>query len=340
MFTPLEEKQIIKLNHRLSKDIAIGLVASRHTSSRLFQEFCKEFTRLVPKIKISKVDADPQDPPQILIGSGLRYQAIPSGYELQPFLEALSTFESNSLKIVEPVKILLKKNVLPASLSIFIAPQCTFCPQMVQKLITLPMADENLQLTIIDGTLFPDMMETFQIRSVPTIMLDDQFRWSGSVPFEELIDAINTRDPLSLRPASLESIIKEGGAGRLAGMMLEAEKLFPAFYDVLTHNKWPIRLGAMVVMEEIAGENPDLAAEALSPLWDRFHDASTQIQGDILHVIGEIGDPRSVAWLETVLSGNFDREVKEAAREAAAKICEGSSRCTGGSREYPGKGAR
>jgi HEAT repeat protein len=140
------------------------------------------------------------------------------------------------------------------------------------------------------------------------------------VSLEELIDTINTRDPISLSPASLEGIIKEGGADRLAAMMLEAEKLFPAFYDVLTHEKWPIRLGAMVVMEEIAGINPDLAAEALSPLWDRFHEALPQIQGDILHVFGEIGDPRSVSWLETVLSGNFDQEVQEAAREAAVKI--------------------
>ena len=99
-------------------------------------------------------------------------------------------------------------------------------------------------------------------------------------------------------------------------MMLEAEKLFPAFYDVLTHNKWPIRLGAMVVIEEITAKNPDLAAGALSPLWDRFPEASVQIQGDILHVFGEIGDPRSVSWLERVLSGNLNREVKEAASEA------------------------
>jgi glutaredoxin len=320
MFTPLEKKQILKLNQRLSHDITIGLVASRHTSSKLFHEFCEDIIRLVPKIKISKLAADPQDPPQIRIGSGLRYQAIPSGYELQPFLEALAAFESNSLKIADSVKILLKKNKLPASLTIFIAPQCTFCPQMVQKLNTLSMADENLQLTVVDGTLFPEMVQTHGIRSVPTILLDDQFRWSGSVSLEELIDTINTRDPISLSPASLEGIIKEGGAGRLAAMMLEAEKLFPAFYDVLTHEKWPIRLGAMVVMEEIAGINPDLAAEALSPLWDRFHEAPPHIQGDILHVFGEIGDPRSVSWLETVLSGNFDQEVQEAAREAAVKI--------------------
>jgi glutaredoxin len=319
MFTPLEEKQLIKLNQQLSHDITIGLVASRHTSNKLFHEFCDDLTRLVPKIKISKVEADPQDPPQILIGDALRYQAVPTGYELQPFLEALAALESDSLKIAEPIKILLKKNKLPASLTVFIAPQCTFCPQMVRRLIALPMTDNKLQLTIIDGTLFPEMAKTRRIRSVPTLLLDDQFRWTGSVPLEELIDTIHTRDPVSLSPASLENIISEGGAGRLAAMMLDAEKLFPAFYDVLTHHKWPIRLGAMVVIEEIADKNPALAAQALSPLWDRFHEASVEIQGDILHVFGEIGDPRSVSWLETVLSGNFDREVKAAAREAVEK---------------------
>ena len=320
MFTPLEEKQIIKLNHQLSQDVTIGLVRSQHTSSNLFYEFCDDIARLVPKIKISKVEAEPLDPPQILIGSKLRYQAVPAGYELPPFLEALSAHESGSLNITEPIKLLLEKNKLPASLTVFIAPHCTFCPQIVRQLITLPMADKNLQLTIVDGTLFPEMVQTQKIRAVPTIVLDDQFRWTGSVPLEELIETINTRDPVSLSPASLESIIKEGGADRLAAMILGAEKLFPAFYEVLTHHKWPIRLGAMVVMEEIIEANQNLAAEVLEPLWNRFHQVPAQVQGDILHVFGETGDSRSVSWLKSVLSGDFDREVKEAAEEALEKI--------------------
>ena len=58
----------------------------------------------------------------------------------------------------------------------------------------------------------------------------------------------------------------------------------------------------------------------LTPLWSRFHQVSTQIQGDILHVFGEIGDNRAVSWLETVLAGKYDPEVKEAAKDAAKKI--------------------
>jgi len=335
MFTPLEEKQIIKLNHQLSQVVTIGLARSEHTSSNLFYEFCDDLTRLAPKIKISKMEADPQDSPQILIGSSLRYQAVPAGYELPPFLEALAAHESGSLNITEPIKILLKKNKLPASLSVFIAPHCTFCPQIVRQLITLPMADKNLQLTIVDGTLFPEMAQTQKIRAVPTILIDDQFRWTGSVPIEELIETINTRDPVSLSPASLESIIKEGGADRLAAMIIEAEKLFPAFYEVLTHHKWPIRLGAMVVMEEIIKVNQVLATEVLEPLWSRFHQVPAQVQGDILHVFGETGDSRSVSWLKSVLSGDFDREVKEAAEEALYKISNNKTQIPNGSTSSP-----
>ncbi len=320
MFTPLEEKQIIKLNQQLPCDITIGLISSEHTISKLFQEFCDELTRLVPRIQIAGEEAAPRDPPQILVGSRLRYQAVPAGYELQPFLDALTALGSDTLKIAEPIETRLKNIKLPANLTVFIAPQCAFCPQVVRRLITLSMEDDKLQLTIIDGSLFPESLQAHRVSAVPTILLDDYFRWTGSIPLEEIIDAINTRDLFLLGAASLEGILKEGGAGRLAAMMLEYKKLIPAFYDVLTHDKWPIRLGAMVVMEEIAETNPDLAAEALSPLWSRFHQAPAQIQGDILHVFGEIGDRRAISWLDTVLAGKFDPEVKEAAKDAVKKI--------------------
>jgi len=320
MFTPHEEKQILNLNNRLSHDITIRRIDSEHPNNKAFKQFCDGLSHMVPKVKIAKVEDSKEQPPQILIGLGLRYQAVPYGHELQPFIDALIAYESDSANITEPVKTRLSKNPLPAALTVFISPQCTFCPKMVRRLIALPMANDKFQLTIIDGTLFPEIAQTHRIQAVPTIMLDDRFRWTGLVPLEEIIDAVNTRDPASLGAFSLENIIKDGRAGHLAAMMLDSKKIFPAFYDLLTHDKWPVRLGAMVVMEEIADKKPDLAAEVLSPLWDRFDQVSDQIKGDIFYIFGEIGDRRAVSWLKTVLAGKFDMEVKEAAREALKKI--------------------
>ena len=320
MFTSLEEKQILKLNDHLSHGVTISRVDSEHPQNKAFKAFCDNLNKLVPKIKITKDNDLPELPPQIMIGKGLRYQAVPAGHELQPFLEALISLNSDPQTLTENFNYHLKKENPPAALSLYIAPHCTFCPSAVRQLFPLPLVDDKIQLTIIDGTLFPEQAQNQRIQAVPTLLLDEQFRWTGTVPLEEVIDTINTRDPVSLGAASLENILKDGQAGLLTVMMLEAGQIFPAFYDLLVHPKWPVRLGAMVVMEEIADQNPAMASSLIDFLWDRFHHLPDQIRGDILYLLGEIGDSRAKSWLDEVLAGEFDEEVKEAAREALEKF--------------------
>jgi len=320
MLTALEEKQILKLNDQLDRDVTIGLIVSEHPHFSTFKVFCDNLSRLVSGIKIKKDGDSPDEPPQILIGNGLRYQAVPAGHELQPFIEALIAFASDSLDSAETAQTLLKKERLPATLTLFIAPQCTFCPAVVRQLSPLPLLDDKIQLTIIDGTLFPELAEPHKIQAVPTLLLDEQFRWTGSMPLEEIIDTINSRDPASLGTESLENIVKDGRASHLAAMMLEGKIIFPAFYDLLIHPKWPVRLGAMVVLEEIAAQNPAMASEVIDFLWDRFQRLPDQIKGDILYMFGEIKDRRAVPWLQEVLGGEYNEEVKEAAGEALDKM--------------------
>jgi hypothetical protein len=323
MFTDIEKKQLRKLNDGLSGDIKIGLADAGHPQSPMFQEFCDNLVQLVPKIKIAKEDGTPRKPPQIVIGNGLRYQALPGGLEMPPFVEALTALGSESAKVAESIKNRLKKNSLPATLTVFMAPQCTYCPQVISQLIPLSMIDAGVQLIVVDGTLFPDEAQTHQIQSVPTLLLDKQFRWTGQVPLDEIIDAICTRNPVLLGSTSLESILNDGQASHLAALMLDAREIFPSIYELLIHDKWSVRLGAMVVMEEIAEENPGMASEAIDPLWTHFETAADQVKGDILYLFGEIGDTKAIPLLEGITAGDFDAEVKEAAREALEKLVAG-----------------
>jgi len=101
MFTAIEEKQILKLNDRLSREITIGLVDSEHPHYHAFKEFCDKLSRIIPAVKITKAGESSAQPPQIVIGGGLRYQAVPAGHELQPFLEALTAIGSDPPAIDE-----------------------------------------------------------------------------------------------------------------------------------------------------------------------------------------------------------------------------------------------
>jgi len=320
MFTGPEENEIRQLNARLTGSVKIRRVDSTHPGSPKFKQFCNQLSQLAPRIKISvERDADPQ-PPQILIGEGLRFQAVPTGRELSPFLEAVAALDSGSFGLDEATQSRLKHDRLPAFLKVFIASECPFCPTAVRRLTPLSLADDKIQLLIIDGSLFPEEAQSQNIKAVPTIILEEQFRWTGSVPVQEIIDAINSRDPATLGALSLESILQEGQAGRLADMMLEAGRIFPAFYDLLIHPKWPIRLGAMVVMEDIAARNRAMAEEAATFLMDGFYRQPGQVRGDILYLFGEIGSRRTAPWIKEVLAEEDNDEVREAAMEALEKM--------------------
>jgi len=317
--TPQEEKRIRKWNNELSSDVQITLLVTEDKRSREFGEFCENLTCLAPKIDIVKDEGEPKEAPVIQIGHAVRYHAIPLGTELEPFLEAISVLDKKSAQIPGSVRDYLEKIRLPVILRLFVSQQCPFCPVTVRQITPLTAANEFIRLTIIDCTLFPEIAQLNRIQSVPTLLFEEHFRWTGSFQMEELLEVIINRDPVKLGASSLEKILKEGNAAQLAKMMLHKDKIFPAFIDLLIHKKWPVRLGAMVTMEEIASQNPELAAQIIDPLWERFHHVEDQVKGDIIYALGELGKDRISPRLEMVLNGQYDKEVKEAAKEALQK---------------------
>ncbi len=320
MMTPLEEKQIATLNETLQKKIQIKCLLSDHEQSHAIRRFCDNLSQRVPKIRVKKETGDPNEMPAIQIHNRLTYQAVPSGTELAPFVEALEMTASGTVRIDETTATSLATVDLPSHLVLYVAPQCKFCPQAVRQLLPLLHVNRNIRLTIIDVMSFPELAKKDRIQSVPILILEDQFRWTGAIHTNEIVAIMTKPDPGALGPLSLEMMLKDGSAGRLAEMMLEKGQIFPAFYELLIHPKWPVRLGAMVVIEEIIEKNLDLALQTVEPLWRQFYQVDDRVKGDILYLFGQTGQKEIAPLLETVLNGEYAAEVKEAAREALDKL--------------------
>ena len=318
--TPAEKKQFAALNEQLSKAIQIELVESEHEKSSAIRQFCDELVQKVPKIRVKKEAGDPDEAPSIRIHDGLRYQAIPEGTEIGPFIEALQLKDTGAARLETSAAARLAKIDLPTHLVIYVSPRCTFCPGVVRQLLPLLTLNTNIRLTVVDAIHFPDFAEKNNIQSVPTLILEDQFRWTGTIQLDEVVEMMVNRDPGALGPASLEMMLKEGNAGQLAEMMLNKMEIFPAFYELLLHAKWPVRLGAMVVMEEIIAKEPDLAVETIKPLWRKFDEVDNRVKGDLVYILGQMAPKETTPLLESVLRGEYAAEVKEAAREAMAEL--------------------
>lgn len=317
--TPEEEKQIAQWSRQLRHEIHIDLAMTADDRSGAFKAFCDQLMHLAFKVHVKIEKEDQPLPPVIQVGN-VKYQAIPTAKELEPFLNLLSGPGDDAGRLPAAVKKQLAKIEIPAPLKIYITPFCPFCPAAVTQLLALAAANELIKLTVIDGALFPEMAQSDNIQSAPTVLLEDQYRWTGSIQLQEVVDIILNRDPARLSAVTLENMFAEGDAGRVAEMMLDSANIFPAFPELLVHAKWPVRLGAMVAFETIAARDRQLAAQTIPFLWQRFSQAEDTVKGDILYLLGISGHKEIIPKLEEVVSGPYHAEVKEAARDALKEL--------------------
>jgi HEAT repeat protein len=115
-------------------------------------------------------------------------------------------------------------------------------------------------------------------------------------------------------------MLKQGAAKQLAGMMSERNAFFPALIELLCREEWPVRLGAMVAVEELHALRPELARQLIDPLWQCLNALPDAIQGDLFYVLGEIGGPALIPRLTVFLHGDVSAEVRDAVQEALEKL--------------------
>ena len=251
---------------------------------------------------------------------GIRFQALPEDDKLDGFIDALKPLDGADAGLRPVSHELLTDMTLPAEIRLYIAPGCPFCPKALQEWVALARASDKLRLLVIDAALFPETAREENIRAVPTLILDDHLRWSGRIPVGDVLEQLATRDPGRLSADALDGIIKDGQAEQVARAMIENATLFPAIIDLLCHDKWPVRLGAMVVMESIAAKNPPLAARVVPLLRQRYGHLDDPVRGDVLYIIGETGDHQTVRFLQDILQDSTNGEIRQAATEALATI--------------------
>ena len=318
--TPAEETIIRRWSAALAADIHLTLFRSGGPQDETLSAFCAAFGRVAPRIHFQPRDSGAERLPGIQIRPGLTYHAAPQGTELEPFLEAIQIVHqpNPSDRLATPTP--TTATGLPAYLELFIAPQCPFCPTAVRQALPLLQSGNAFELAVVDSFLFPLYARDRAVKSVPTLLLEDDYRWTGSLPWQEVVQLIGNRDPAEMGPRSLRSLLEQGRADHLADMMINRRTVFPALYHLLLHPKWPVRLGAMVIVETLCERDPALARQVAEPLQKSFQTVDVAVQGDVLHTIGQTGDTDIISWLEEIDRTTSASEVKEAALEAVLAI--------------------
>lgn len=316
-FSELEHKQIEHWSQDNRRTHRIWLETGDAPFRAQFQNYADALQAVAGHLEIKRDGDAPSPLPAFRVAPNLRFRALPKQHELPPFLEAIA----GSTTALSPQQHHLIENIrLPAALTLYVADACPNCPATVRQLIPVVRACEHIFLEIIDAGLFTEVAARDKVQAVPCLLMEDAFRWNAAVPINDLLEMVANRNPEKLSAASLKEVLQQGEAPRLASMMIENDTIFPAFLELLSHTKWPLRLGAMVTAEYICAQSPSLANRMGRMLWPYFAAASDTVRGDILHVIGESGNRALTDNIESVCLGDYDKEVLSAANEALEKL--------------------
>ena len=317
-----DRKRLESLAAALPPATKLRLTLNKHDQRDRFQAFGQTLKEAAPAIDLLTEITGDLEPPWMETPDGIRFLALPEGDKVASFVEALRPAGGGNEELPAKQRELLEAMPLPAEVRLFIAPGCPHCPRALEQWVGLAKSGSQLRLKVIDCALFPETIRGENIQAVPTLVLDDQLRWSGPIPVNDVLEQLVSRDPSRLSAEAMNGIIQEGQAGQLARAMLDSHTIFPAIIDLLTHDKWSVRLGAMVIVEEIAETAPALALDVVPLLRQRFEKLDDQARGDVLYILGEAGDRSLIPFLEKTARESTHPEIQQAASEAVATIQE------------------
>jgi hypothetical protein len=250
--------------------------------------------------------------------SAVHYHFVPEGPEVPVFREflwqAASPEHSDAAGPGEPA---------PSSpplreMLLFVSTHCPNCPRAVRTVLAIAGELPNLSVHLFEALLDADLAERHAIRSVPTLLVDRDLRYVGSLNEKKLVSILRSSDPASLLQEKIRNQIREGRALEAAEWIAGGGD--PGFlaFD-LGNSTFEQRLALLLALEEALEADPRCLDRLVAPLLPYLETADASIRGDIADLLGKIGDARALPALKG-LCRDADPNVAEAAAEALQAI--------------------
>ncbi len=123
--------------------------------------------------------------------TGINFYGIPGGHEFNSFILAIlglsglgKKLEGNQLTRIQSINKLL-------NIETFISLSCTKCPEVVQSLNVISMANDNITASLVDGGVYPQEVSEKNIQGVPVVFINGQQVSVGEKTMEELITLVS-----------------------------------------------------------------------------------------------------------------------------------------------------
>ncbi len=246
--------------------------------------------------------------------SNINYMAFPEGSEFGPFLEAIAWLGEASAPAEFSRQDTINELRLPQNVFTFVAAGCPHCPEAVRSVLIVACSNPQVNVSIIDALVFPDISEKYKIKSTPVTIINDGMTIIGGIKPDELAEYLIEANNGASLSVILKSMILSGRAEDAASLVYEKERP-DALLPIYVSPEFSQRMGALLVMEEVLDRNPG----ALDPITDKLIELlqsdDVGLRGDTASLLGRMGSRSAIPALKKV-SEDSNADVRDAAIEA------------------------
>lgn len=127
--------------------------------------------------------------------NGVQFSGIPGGHEFNSLILAILHSSGTEPKLDDKVKQIIKAVKEPLNFEVFISLSCHNCPDIVQTLNQFAILNPVISAEMIDGGLYPALIEERNIQGVPTVFLNGELFANGKIDTAQLVSKLTERYP-------------------------------------------------------------------------------------------------------------------------------------------------
>ena len=181
----------------MQKEVSFVLQTGTHEKREELVDFLNGIAGVSDKISVEERDlpAILRSPVSFLLeadreDTGIRFSGIPGGHEFNSLILALLQTAGTAIKLDESIASMVRNVSEQLIFEVFISLSCHNCPDVVQALNQFALLNDNISCEMIDGGLYPALIEERDIQGVPSVYLNGELFANGKVDAAALVDRL------------------------------------------------------------------------------------------------------------------------------------------------------
>jgi len=186
----------------MQNTVTLVLQTGEHQKRAELVKFLTDFTSVSKQLHFAERDLGGlvRSPLSFILevngqANGIIFSGIPGGHEFNSLVLAVLHASGTDLKLDDTIKTIVGNIQDTLKFEVFISLSCHNCPDVVQALNQFAILNPNISTEMIDGGLYPDLIEANNIQGVPTVYLNGELFINGKIDTAKLLDKLIAQYP-------------------------------------------------------------------------------------------------------------------------------------------------